>query len=137
MSARAARVWVVHHCEVALTLQGPLVDEMLFFTASSWNSAARMMRKVWVQPGSWWRVTTSRIDDSDPDAPQTGLYSRALNPLKSPPFASGLRAAKTRCRKDILGIRRRLRNDGVDRKTARILRDTVSGMKRVLAQSGR
>jgi hypothetical protein len=134
---RNPRIWVVLHCEVVLTLQGPLVDEAVFFTASSRKSAERLMKKSWVEPGTWWLLESARLDSIEGTSEPPVLYSRAGRIIRTRPFEKGTRAALERDKRSVESIQKRLktaRESGLSKQVIKNLRTSVRSIRKVLAQ---
>lgn len=130
------RIWVVLHCEVMLTLQGPLVDEAVFFAASSKQSAERLIKRSWVEPGTWWRMECAGLDSIEGTRNPSILYSRAGRVIRTRPFEKGYRAAIQRDRQSIKDIEKRLksaRESGLSKKVIANLKNTVRSIRKVLA----
>src|SRR5881392_1832348 len=113
MRRQVPRIWVVLHCEVTLTMDTWLVDEDVFFAASTRRSAERLIKSSWVEPGSWWRVASARLDDVEGtranDRIRTIYYSRSGKAISSPPKLRGFRTAIVRERRNAEMIEKRLK----------------------------
>jgi hypothetical protein len=127
--------WIVSHGEVLLTLDGPRVDEVVTFAASSRKSALSLMRKVSVDAGTWWLLEPVRLDDLDGNQLRGELYSQTLKPLRNRPLEQGRRAALRRCEKDLALITRLLKETGPGPKGSAALRRTLATLRRVLARN--
>ena len=130
------RIWVVFHCEVALSLQGPLVDEMVFFTASSKFTAMRLIRESHVNPGTWWRLNCARLDNIDGTCEPSVLYSRAGRVIRTRPFEKGFRAALRQNKQDVERIKKQLNSPQKAELSAKAianLRDTLRSIRRVIS----
>jgi hypothetical protein len=131
----------VLHCEVALTMESWLVDEDIFFVASSRAAAERLIRSTWVEPGSWWRVESARLDDIEgtraDDRLKTLYYSRSGELIPSPPKAKGYKAAirrETHAAKTIQSRLREASTAGLSKQTVRNLEGSLRSLRRILAR---
>lgn len=130
-----ARVWVVSHCEVFLDRGAHAVDELVTFVASSKESALRLIRATWVDPGTWWRIEGFPLDDLKVMGGDAELYSREGRRLKSAPVRQGYRAAIPRYRKNLAALRASLaqaRREGRPKKVLATLRRALESIRRRL-----
>lgn len=94
-------VWVLSHGEVVLTMDGPVADETVLLAASSKSNALKLIRKVRVEPGTWWVLTSVGLDDECGGPNPDVVYSRTAKVLRSRPFREGVRAAVKRVERDL------------------------------------
>src|SRR5579864_6312167 len=144
MRAVTPRVWVVLHCEVALTADGWGVDEDPFCVATSRRSVVRLIRTVHVDPGSWWRAEAARLDDHEgtraDDQPKTEFYSTVGKSIPVPPLAAGYRAALLREERRAEMYERLLSSTAQGRHSKRAIRNvknTIRAIRRILAHHKR
>jgi len=126
---------------VALTPDTWLVDEDVFFTASTRRSAERLIKSSSVEPGSWWRVTSARLDDVEgtraEDRTRTVYYLRSGKAISSPPRLRGYRAAIRREKRNAEIIEKRLTTadrDGTSKRVIRNLRNSLLSIRRILSR---
>ena len=111
-------IWVISHCEVFLVPKSYWIDEVVEFTASSKASAERLIRRTKVEPGTWWRLESVRVDDLEGVA-QSFLYSRTGRVIKTQPVRRGYRAAIRRYKRNLATAQEALklaRREGRSRK---------------------
>jgi hypothetical protein len=128
---KGRRIWIVSHCEVYLQPGDYGVDETVLFLASSKAKALRLMRASWVEPGSWWRLESGRLDDLEGRFPGTALYSQTGRLLKSAPVQAGYRAAISRYRRNLERLRVRLaevRREGGAKRHVDFLREAMRSL---------
>jgi hypothetical protein len=89
-------------------MDGWVVHEEVLFAASSKPAAQRLIRSVKVDPGSWWRVESARLDDIEgtraQDQARTLFYSAAGKVIGSPDLKMGYRGAVLRERRNSKAI---------------------------------
>lgn len=135
MSTRA-RVWVVSHAEVFLYPDGHRVDESVTFIASSKTKALRLIRRTWVEPGTWWRLDRGRLDDLEGCRSGLLLHSRRGGRLRSAPVQQGYRAAILRYRRNLRRTEEHLKKErrkGAPKKTLRNIQQAILWIRRCLA----
>lgn len=129
-------VWVVLHCEVFLTPESSVVDEVVAFVASSRRKARSMMKSHIPDRGTWWRLECARVDDDDGTSLPSALYSRDGRVLKSAPEKAGYRASLLRFRRALAAMKEHLakmRKNGESRKAIRLRSSAIRSMSRTLA----
>jgi hypothetical protein len=96
--------YVVTHCEFMKLGRNAayVVDEMPHFVAGSLRRAVQLMRRSFVDPGSWWKVYL--VSDDGPERWWT--YSRRGLRLRSDPKKQGLRVVRRRDQKRRAGRKR-------------------------------
>lgn len=120
---RGSMIWVISHCEVVLTAETYLVDEAVMFTASSKRAAEKLIRRVRVDPGTWWRLECARLDDVEGTVGRCILFSRDGRAIRTAPVKQGYRAAIARDKRLLVSLRKRL---------ADVRRDGGSGSKKLI-----
>ena len=133
---KKTRVWVVSHAEVFLYPGDHRVDEVVTFIASSKTAALRLIRKTWVDPGTWWRLDRGRLDDLKGCRSGWLIYSRSGRRLRTAPVKQGYRAAINRYRRNLRRTEEQLgkaRREGAPKKILWNLSRTVRWMRRCLA----
>ena len=79
------RIFIVLHHEIMGRNDDLRADEMVFFTCTSFERAIGLIRKVRVDPWSWWEIQTQELDgDEWPE--HVGYYGRRGGKLSKPPY---------------------------------------------------
>lgn len=126
-----ARIWVILHCEIFVMGRSWRVDEMVFGAARSLRRAVRLIRTMVVEPGSWWRLEETGLDDLDTFVPSR-VYSRGGRQLLNAPVHEGIRAWPRKRADQIASTRASLR-EAKERGGARLIRtyrETLRAMLR-------
>jgi hypothetical protein len=93
------KVYLVLHHEIFQW--GPslyLPDDIVFHVATSVDKALTYIKKVGVQPYSWWEIQEQTVDRME-EPKHIGWYGRTGRRLKQPPFAKAIRLFK-KCKRD-------------------------------------
>jgi hypothetical protein len=129
---KGRRIWIVFHCEVYLQPGDHGVDEVVLLLASSKAAARRLMRATRVDPGTWWRLESGRLDDLEGRFPGTELYSPAGRLLRTAPIKAGYRAAISRYGRNLERLRARLaevRREGGAKRHVAVLKDATRSIR--------
>jgi hypothetical protein len=133
MRRRTNTVWVLLHGEIHLTLEGPRVDEAVMGTATSKAAALRLLRKTWIEPGTWWVLEQAGVNSVEGGRGRPLIYSPAATPLRQRPLDAAERMALVRLRKDIEGMRGVVRRTPPGKKKHRAsLRSSLRYLRLVL-----
>jgi hypothetical protein len=137
----APRIWIVLHGEVALGMDGWGVSEEVHWAASSLHAVRRLIRKVQVDPGCWWRVESARLDDLEgtraKDQPEILFYSAEGKPIPAPDLKAGYREALRRQKRSADLIEKRLstwKREGHPKIAIQNMKNCLRTLRRVLSR---